>query len=124
MFLVLSYPVLVPYRIVTYNFCRLLQLISPSPSHLLDYCKSLLLDFLVLACCLRLLHCQPRTFPGFGDINFAEVGIPSREEYLKLYAAALGYGSLPRMDFYTSYVCFRFGSIAQGIYKRYTQGRA
>ena len=59
---------------------------------------------------------------GFGDVDLKALGIPTLEEYIAMYSEKMGVRAQENWEFYVAFVCFRFASILQGVYKRSTQG--
>ena len=56
-------------------------------------------------------------------MNLDEYSIPGEKAYLEEYCRRLGKPPIQAWDFYTSFICFRFAAILQGVYKRATKGK-
>ena len=56
-------------------------------------------------------------------MDFKAAGIPSLEEYIQMYSDKMQVNAQENWEFYVAFVCFRFASILQGVYKRSTQGK-
>jgi aminoglycoside phosphotransferase (APT) family kinase protein len=61
---------------------------------------------------------------GLGGLDLAELGIPSQEEYTRLYCEATGRASIQNIDWYFAYNLFRLAGIIQGIVGRVRDGTA
>lgn len=62
---------------------------------------------------------------GFlGDMDHAETGIPSEEDYVAAYCRRTGRGGIPDWSFYLAFSLFRLAAISQGVYKRGLDGNA
>jgi aminoglycoside phosphotransferase (APT) family kinase protein len=73
-------------------------------------------------------HIPPGDFRGMQGLNLAELGIPSEEEYIKLYCERTGKFQPDQLhaewNFYMAYNMFRIAAILQGIAKRIEAGTA
>ncbi len=70
-------------------------------------------------------HIEPGQFRGIAGLNLAELGIPSQQEYIAMYAKRTGKTiALADFNFYLAFNMFRLASIMQGIMKRYVDGTA
>ncbi len=56
--------------------------------------------------------------------DFEALGIPTMEQYIKMYCERTGRTSAPNMDYYMAYNFFRLGGILQGIVGRVRDGTA
>ena len=63
-------------------------------------------------------------FTGLKGLDFAELGIPSEEEYVEAYCRRTGRDSLPHVDYLTVFVIFRLAAICHGIRGRLARGSA
>jgi aminoglycoside phosphotransferase (APT) family kinase protein len=61
---------------------------------------------------------------GLGGLDLASLGIPSQEEYTRLYCEATGRASIENIDWYFAYNLFRLAGIIQGIVGRVRDGTA
>jgi aminoglycoside phosphotransferase (APT) family kinase protein len=61
---------------------------------------------------------------GLGDVDRAELGIPSEEEYVAQYCELVGIEQIENWNFYLAFSFFRLGAIAQGVAKRAVDGNA
>jgi aminoglycoside phosphotransferase (APT) family kinase protein len=73
-------------------------------------------------------HIPPGAFRGIGGLNLAELGIPSEDDYIRMYCERAGAGSPQALradwNFYLAYNMFRIAAILQGIAKRVEAGTA
>jgi aminoglycoside phosphotransferase (APT) family kinase protein len=73
-------------------------------------------------------HIPPGSFRGIAGLDLVELGIPSEEEYIRLYCerTALATPEQLKVDwnFYMAYNMFRIAAILQGIAKRVEAGTA
>lgn len=73
-------------------------------------------------------HIPPGIFRGLGEIDIAELGIPSESDYIRSYCEKTGIFSYEAVqaewNFYLSYNLFRLAAILQGIAKRVELGTA
>ena len=63
-------------------------------------------------------------FTGLKGLDFAELGIPSEEEYVAAYCARSGRADLPHLDYLVVFVIFRLAAICHGIRGRLARGSA
>ena len=63
-------------------------------------------------------------FTGLKGLDFAELGIPSEEEYVAAYCQRTGRSSLPHLDYLLVFVIFRLAAICHGIRGRLARGSA
>ena len=73
-------------------------------------------------------HIPPGSFRGIGGLDVASLGIPTEEEYIRLYCQRTGL-TTPQVlkadwNFYMAYNLFRIAAILQGIAKRVEAGTA
>ncbi|XP_007529640.1 acyl-CoA dehydrogenase family member 10 isoform X2 [Erinaceus europaeus] len=74
-----------------------------------------------------LAHYLPSSFPilkGLSDCDVTQLGIPTAEEYMKMYCLQLGIPALENWSFYMAFSFFRVAAILQGVYKRSLSGQA
>ncbi len=73
-------------------------------------------------------HIPPGAFRGIGGLDVASLGIPSEEEYIRLYCQRTGLVQPEELkadwNFYMAYNLFRIAAILQGIAKRVEAGTA
>jgi aminoglycoside phosphotransferase (APT) family kinase protein len=73
-------------------------------------------------------HIPPGAFRGIGGLNLSELGIPSEDEYIRMYCDRTGLASPQQLqadwNFYMAYNMFRIAAILQGIAKRVETGTA
>jgi aminoglycoside phosphotransferase (APT) family kinase protein len=73
-------------------------------------------------------HIPPGAFRGIAGLDFAELGIPSEDEYIRLYCERTGLAQPEQLkadwNFYMAYNLFRIAAILQGIAKRVEAGTA
>ncbi len=73
-------------------------------------------------------HIPPGTFRGIGGLDYAALGIPSQDDYVKRYCQRTGRADPQALaadwNFYLAYNLFRLASITQGIAKRVVDGTA
>ena len=73
-------------------------------------------------------HIPPGAFRGIGGLDVASLGIPSEEEYIRLYCQRTGLVQPDELktdwNFYLAYNLFRIAAILQGIAKRVEAGTA
>jgi aminoglycoside phosphotransferase (APT) family kinase protein len=67
---------------------------------------------------------SPELFRGLAGSDFANLGIPTEEEYVAAYCQQTDHRSIPDWDFYIVYSLFRLAAIMQGIAKRAIEGTA
>jgi aminoglycoside phosphotransferase (APT) family kinase protein len=63
-------------------------------------------------------------FTGLAGLDFAELGIPSEEEYVAAYCRRTGRDGLPDRDYLSVFVVFRLAAICHGIRGRLARGSA
>lgn len=63
-------------------------------------------------------------FTGLAGLDFAELGIPTEEQYVAAYCARTGRRSLPHLDYLIVFVMFRIAAILHGIRGRLARGNA
>ncbi|XP_062941886.1 acyl-CoA dehydrogenase family member 10 isoform X2 [Cynocephalus volans] len=74
-----------------------------------------------------LAHYLPSSFPmlrGFGDCDLTHLGIPTAEEYFRMYCLHMGIPPIENWNFYMAFSFFRMAAILQGVYKRSLTGQA
>ena len=73
-------------------------------------------------------HIPPGTFRGIGGLDLVDLGIPSEDEYIRLYCERTGLATPEQLkadwNFYMAYNMFRIAAILQGIAKRVEAGTA
>ena len=73
-------------------------------------------------------HIPPGAFRGIGGLDLASLGIPSEDEYIRLYCTRTGLVTPDALkadwNFYMAYNLFRIAAILQGIAKRVEAGTA
>ena len=78
-------------------------------------------------------HCMSWNIPhgsfrGIGGLDLAALGIPSEDEYIRLYCERTGFATPQELkadwNFYMAYNMFRIAAILQGIAKRVEDGTA
>lgn len=73
-------------------------------------------------------HIPPGSFRGIAGLDFEALGIPSEEEYIRLYCERTGLATPDQLkadwNFYMAYNMFRIAAILQGIAKRVEAGTA
>jgi aminoglycoside phosphotransferase (APT) family kinase protein len=73
-------------------------------------------------------HIPPGSFRGIAGLDFEALGIPSEEEYIRLYCERTGLATPIQLkadwNFYMAYNMFRIAAILQGIAKRVEAGTA
>lgn len=73
-------------------------------------------------------HIPPGSFRGIGGLDFAALGIPSEDEYIRRYCERTGLARPEQLkadwNFYMAYNMFRIAAILQGIAKRVEAGTA
>ncbi|WP_078084957.1 phosphotransferase [Microbulbifer mangrovi] len=74
--------------------------------------------------CMQLRMPHDSVLSGLGGINRAETGIPSEEQYVKMYCDRMGLKEIPEWNFYLAFCFFRFAAILQGVKKRALEGNA
>jgi aminoglycoside phosphotransferase (APT) family kinase protein len=61
---------------------------------------------------------------GLAGLDLAALGIPSQDEYTRLYCEATGRNAIENIDWYFAYNLFRLAGIIQGIVGRVRDGTA
>lgn len=73
-------------------------------------------------------HIEPGAFRGIAGLDLDSLGIPSEEEYIRLYCERTGFIQPDQLkadwNFYLAYNMFRLAAILQGIAKRVEAGTA
>ena len=73
-------------------------------------------------------HIQPGQFRGIGGLDLPALGIPSEQEYIRMYCERTGLTTPEELsadwNFYLAYNLFRLAAILQGIAKRVEMGTA
>jgi aminoglycoside phosphotransferase (APT) family kinase protein len=73
-------------------------------------------------------HIPPGAFRGIGGVDLASLGIPTEDEYIRLYCERTGLVTPQALkadwNFYMAYNLFRIAAILQGIAKRAQMGTA
>src|SRR5450830_716848 len=73
-------------------------------------------------------HIPPGSFRGIGGLDVASLGIPTEDEYIRLYCERTGLVTPEALkadwNFYMAYNLFRIAAILQGIAKRVETGTA
>jgi aminoglycoside phosphotransferase (APT) family kinase protein len=73
-------------------------------------------------------HIPPGAFRGIGGLDFAALGIPQEDEYIRMYCDRTGLAEPQQLkadwNFYMAYNMFRIAAILQGIAKRVEAGTA
>ncbi len=73
-------------------------------------------------------HIPPGSFRGIGGLDHASLGIPTEEEYIRMYCERTRLTTpealRPDWNFYLAYNMFRIAAILQGIAKRVETGTA
>jgi len=63
-------------------------------------------------------------FTGLDGLDFAELGIPSEQDYVDAYCRRTGRPGLPHVDYLMVFVMFRLAAICHGIRGRLARGSA
>ncbi|XP_058136959.1 acyl-CoA dehydrogenase family member 10 isoform X2 [Dasypus novemcinctus] len=93
----------------------------------LDWELSTLGDPLVDVAFSCLAHYLPSDFPilrGLSDCDLTQLGIPTAEEYFRMYCLHMGLPPIENWNFYMAFSFFRVAAILQGVYKRSLTGQA
>jgi aminoglycoside phosphotransferase (APT) family kinase protein len=61
---------------------------------------------------------------GFANADFANLGLPTEQEYVAAYCRRTGRDSIPHWNYYLAFSLFRLAAIVQGVYKRGLDGNA
>ncbi|XP_029427537.1 acyl-CoA dehydrogenase family member 10 isoform X2 [Rhinatrema bivittatum] len=100
---------------------------NPEVVAILDWELSTLGDPLSDVAYSCLAHYLPPDFTllkGLDSCDVAEFGIPTVEEYFKLYCDRMGIPPVENWNFYMAFSFFRVAAILQGVYKRSLTGQA
>nr|XP_058896791.1 acyl-CoA dehydrogenase family member 10 isoform X2 [Kogia breviceps] len=93
----------------------------------LDWELSTLGDPLADVASSCLAHYLPSSFPiqpGLSDSDLTELGIPTAEEYFRMYCLHMRIRPTENWNFYMAFSFFRVAAILQGVYKRSLTGHA
>ncbi|XP_072456539.1 acyl-CoA dehydrogenase family member 10 isoform X2 [Notamacropus eugenii] len=74
-----------------------------------------------------LAHYLPSDFPiikGLSDLDITQLGIPTAEEYFKMYCHQMEIPAAENWNFYMAFSFFRIAAILQGVYKRSLKGQS
>jgi aminoglycoside phosphotransferase (APT) family kinase protein len=63
-------------------------------------------------------------YRGLAGLDRAERGLPMEEDYIAAYCRRAGLDHIPDWTFLMAFSFFRYGAIAQGVYKRMLDGNA
>jgi aminoglycoside phosphotransferase (APT) family kinase protein len=63
-------------------------------------------------------------FTGLAGLDFAELGIPTEEEYIEAYCRRTSRSTLPNLNYLMAFVMFRLAAICHGIRGRLARGSA
>ncbi|POR55620.1 aminoglycoside phosphotransferase (APT) family kinase protein [Paraburkholderia eburnea] len=69
-------------------------------------------------------HVEPGQFRGIGGLDWAALGIPDEQQYVRRYCERTGLTIHGDWNFYLAYNMFRIAAILQGIMKRVVDGTA
>ncbi|WP_322054659.1 phosphotransferase family protein [Paraburkholderia bannensis] len=69
-------------------------------------------------------HVEPGQFRGIGGLDWAALGIPDEQAYVRRYCERTGLTIHGDWNFYLAYNMFRIAAILQGIMKRVVDGTA
>ncbi|XP_051828757.1 acyl-CoA dehydrogenase family member 10 [Antechinus flavipes] len=72
-------------------------------------------------------HYLPSDFPlikGLSDLDVTQLGIPTAEEYFKMYCRQMEIPVAENWNFYMAFSFFRVAAILQGVYKRSLEGQS
>ncbi|XP_012518923.1 PREDICTED: acyl-CoA dehydrogenase family member 10 isoform X2 [Propithecus coquereli] len=100
---------------------------KPEVLAVLDWELSTLGDPLADVAYSCLAHYLPSSCPllrGFNDYDLTQLGIPTAEEYFRMYCLHMGIPPIENWNFYMAFSFFRVGAILQGVYKRSLTGQA
>ncbi|XP_008068444.1 acyl-CoA dehydrogenase family member 10 [Carlito syrichta] len=100
---------------------------KPEVLAVLDWELSTLGDPLADVAHSCLAHYLPSSFPilrGFVDCDLTQLGIPTVEEYFRMYCLHMGIPPIKNWNFYMAFSFFRVAAILQGVYKRSLTGQA
>lgn len=59
---------------------------------------------------------------GLSDCDLTELGIPTAEDYFRMYCLHMGIPPTENWNFYVAFSFFRIAAILQGVYKRSLTG--
>jgi aminoglycoside phosphotransferase (APT) family kinase protein len=74
--------------------------------------------------CMQLRMGRNDAVAGLGDIDRAELGIPTEQQYVDAYCRRRGLERMPHWEFYMVFSFFRLAAILQGVLKRALDGNA
>ncbi|XP_066116649.1 acyl-CoA dehydrogenase family member 10 isoform X2 [Saccopteryx bilineata] len=100
---------------------------KPEVLAVLDWELSTLGDPLVDVAFSCLAHHLPPSFPilrGLSGCDLTQLGIPTAEEYFRMYCLHMGIPPTDNWNFYMAFSFFRVAAILQGVYKRSLTGQA
>ncbi|KAM8816921.1 acyl-CoA dehydrogenase family member 10 isoform 3-T4 [Rhynchonycteris naso] len=100
---------------------------KPEVLAVLDWELSTLGDPLVDVAFSCLAHHLPPSFPilrGLSGCDLTQLGIPTAEEYFRMYCLHMGIPPTENWNFYMAFSFFRVAAILQGVYKRSLTGQA
>uniref|UniRef100_A0A8C9B1L6 Acyl-CoA dehydrogenase family member 10 n=1 Tax=Prolemur simus TaxID=1328070 RepID=A0A8C9B1L6_PROSS len=100
---------------------------KPEVLAVLDWELSTLGDPLADVAYSCMAHYLPSSCPvlrGFSDRDLTQLGIPTAEEYFRMYCLHMGIPPIENWNFYMAFCFFRVGAILQGVYKRSLTGQA
>lgn len=69
-------------------------------------------------------HIPHSLWRGIAGLDFATLGLPTEQAYVRQYAQATGRGQIEHWDFYMAYNLFRMAAILHGIAQRAHDGTA
>lgn len=61
---------------------------------------------------------------GLAGLDYAELGIPTEEQYRAMYCERMGIDGIDNWNYYLTFSLFRLAAIVQGVYKRGKDGNA
>ncbi|XP_048641573.1 acyl-CoA dehydrogenase family member 10 isoform X1 [Marmota marmota marmota] len=100
---------------------------KPEVLAVLDWELSTLGDPLADVAYSCLTHYLPPSFPilrGVSGCDLTQLGIPTAEEYFRMYCHHMGTPPVDCWNFYMAFSFFRVAAILQGVYKRSLTGQA
>lgn len=59
---------------------------------------------------------------GLRDCDLTQLGIPTAEEYFRMYCLHMGIPPTENWNFYMAFSFFRVAAILQGVYRRFLTG--
>lgn len=71
---------------------------------------------------LRSLPSSGSVASGLSDCDLTELGIPTAEDYFRMYCLHMGIPPIENWNFYMAFSFFRIAAILQGVYKRSLTG--